>query len=63
MPRLAPAHLQSDGCAHLLLGDVLRSVLLTADVDNMHKDIRTRKPGWHILTLTAATCLGCHRAY
>ena len=29
-----------------------------ADVDNMHKDISTREPGCHILTLTAATWLG-----
>ena len=55
MSRLAPASLQVYGCANLLMGDLLRRVLLTADVDNMHKGIRTREPGCHILTLTAAT--------
>ena len=58
MPSLAPARLQVDGCTNLLMGDLLTRVLQTADVDNMHKDIRTRKPGCHILTLTAATWLG-----
>ena len=58
MPTLAPARLQVDGCANLLMGDLLTRVLLMADVDNMHKDIRTREPGCHILTLTAATWLG-----
>jgi hypothetical protein len=58
MPSLAPARLQVDGCANLLMGDLLTRVLLMADVDNMHKDIRTREPGCHILTLTAATLLG-----
>ena len=57
MPSLAPARLQVDGCANLLMGDLLTRVLLMADVDNMHKDISTREPGCHILTMTAATWL------
>ena len=57
MPSMAPARLQIDGCTKLLMGDLLTRVLLTADVDNMHKDIRTREPGCHIRTLTAATWL------
>ena len=49
MPMLAPARLQVDGCANLLMGDLLRRALLTADVDNIHKDTRTTEPGCHIL--------------
>ena len=55
MPRLAPARLQVDGCAYLLMEYLLRRALLTADVDNMHKGIRTREAGCHILTLTPST--------
>ena len=39
------------------MGDLLTRVLLMADVDNMHKDIRTREPGCHIRTFTAGTWL------
>ena len=39
-------------------GPLLTRVLLMADVDNTHKDITTKEPGCHILTLTAATLLG-----
>ena len=41
------------------MGDLLTRMLLTAEVDNMHKDIITREPGCHIRTSTAATWSGC----